>query len=666
MSIRRLKVNKNQTTLVWLLVLFVSISSLCTTPIHAAEDTPSLDANISLDFNGAELKNVLKVLSRASGVNIIPDQQMHNKTINLFLENVSIREAMDIIASSNEIHYVKEPSGVYMFKNGARKPIVENDPKPFQKELDAILQRAQQEKELEIKKEKRELVTQIFFLRYQRLSTSPIDVGGQSVIGELGSSGSGSSSSSGSGSSSSDSGSSDLLGLGGGSSGGESSGGGSASTAPGIDTTIASLLSSDGKMSVNLPTNSMIVTDYVENLELIQRILDGLDVYPRQVMLEVQVLEVGASTISNLGVDIGGSDGALVNFVGGSRTASFPLQESIFNSFDATTGAKAAVTLGTLSFANFQAVLKLILTDSETEIIANPRVLTMNNEAAVIQLSTETSIAKVTEQASSEGVSLTSTDTAERSETGIILKMTPQINLDDSVVLYLEPSISTVSASTFFSTDFLDPTTRSIRTTVQVMNHETIVIGGLIDSSSSVSVKKVPIFGDIPLLGKLFQYTSETSIDRELLIFITPHIIEPPSKKAVESVVQAEFEPTNLEEILAELEVEPKPALLNSNTTVLPKGANKNQNASESNEATEPSELVKVAEVTEVTAPIEASESEISQTVIVLDKAIDQSAEAEFGWVSQRLQAIHGEVPLLKPSSELAGLGKVVTRRATK
>ncbi|MFT7637938.1 MAG: type IV pilus assembly protein PilQ [Candidatus Omnitrophota bacterium] len=628
----------------WVLILNMCITPLGMSVSSAEDGARGLNAKISLDFNGAELKDVLKALSQDSGLNFAADQSIRRKPVHIFLTDVSVHEAMDAIAFSNTMHYERGSSGIYFFKNGFKKEI-----KKEIKEEEAIVNKAG-------------MISRVFFLKYQRLSISPIDVGGQGVVGELGGGGSGGSSSSGSDSSSSSSG--DIGALVGGSSSESGSGSGDASIGRGVDSTVAKLLSPDGNLSINLLTNSIIVTDYLENLESIQRILDIIDVYPRQVMLEVQVLEVGASTISDLGVDIGGSDGALVNFVGGSRTASFPLQESIFNSFDATTGAKAAVTLGTLSFANFQAVLRMILTDSETEIIANPRVLTMNNEAAVIQLSTDTSIAKVTEQASSEGVSLTSTDTAERSETGIILKMTPQINLDDSVALYLEPSISTVSASTFFSTDFLDPTTRSIRTTVQVMNHETIVIGGLIDSSSSTSVKKVPLFGDIPLVGKLFQYTSESSIDRELLIFITPHIIEPPSKKTVDALIQAEIEPTNLEEILAELDVELKTPLLNQVTTILPKAVSTNNYIPKVKESTISIEPIAAVEVSE---SIEADESEeVSKTSIALDEAIDQEAEAELELASQHAQTIHGEAPLLAPISEFAALGKVITRRAGK
>lgn len=467
---------------------------------HADELLTTNPSTISMDFTNASLRDVLKIFSKQSQLNFVASRDVEEQTVNLFLDHVSVQDALDSIIGANNLRYTrKQDSQIFVVY-----PSISTN---------------------------NNIETKVFFMKYKRLSSSAMDVGGQAVIGELSSA---ESSGEGSGSSNSSSGVTAGVALPGVSSSSESSS--SSGGQRGIDQILKKLLSKSGTISVDLHTNSVIVSDKSENLRVIESVLDQLDVPTKQVMLEVQILEISSSLVQDKGVDWGGTDGALLQFTGGSRTASFPFQESVLNSFDATTGAKSSVTLGTLSAANFTFILRHLVTQSDTKILARPRVLTINNEAAIIKLSTQTSIAKVSEQSSSEGVSLTTSDTAEREETGIVLKMTPQINLDQSVEMYLEPSITTVSPSTFFSTDFLDPTTRSVRTTVRVFNHETIVIGGLIDSNKNAAVKKIPFLGDIPYIGNAFKYTDKDESDKELLIFITPHIIDVDEVRANSSV----------------------------------------------------------------------------------------------------------------------------------
>jgi type II secretory pathway component GspD/PulD (secretin) len=479
----------------------------------------SLDENsrISMDFKGVPLKDVLKVLSQQSGYNFVTSTEVDNQPINLYLDEVTVQDALDTLMDSKDLNYKrKEGTNIYVISKAEFDVLGDEvqtgfatPPEPF---LGTSIQTPAPQPPFNDK-----LVTKVFQLRYKRLSTSAIDIGGQAVAGELSQA--------------------DTL-----SNDGDSTRAGGVSntestddvsTGRGIDAIVGNLLSDDGRLSVDLATNSMIVTDYPEVVTHVGAVIKLLDVPSRQVMLEVVILEVKTTLLEDLGVEWGSTNGALGTFTGGSRSVAFPFQESLFNSFDAFTGAKSALTLGTLNAATFTATLHFLLDKSDTKILARPRILTLNNEAAILKLVTDTSVAKVSEQTASEGVSVTTSDTAERTETGISLKMTPQINVNDSIELYLEPSITTVSASTFFSSDFLDPTKRSIRTTVRVNDHETLVIGGIIDTDKSVVVRKIPLLGDIPLIGGAFKYIDGSDADRELLIFITPHIVEDPDAKLV-------------------------------------------------------------------------------------------------------------------------------------
>jgi type II secretory pathway component GspD/PulD (secretin) len=123
----------------------------------------------------------------------------------------------------------------------------------------------------------------------------------------------------------------------------------------------------------------------------------------------------------------------------------------------------------------------------------------------------------------------TVTKEAERVETGVSLKVTPQVNTEEGVItMLIEPSVSeAVIGGTFDGTTFKDPETRSAKTTVRLRDGETIVIGGLIRKKSSETIKKIPLLGDIPGLGVLFRHRERTEPnDRELVVFITPHIIK--------------------------------------------------------------------------------------------------------------------------------------------
>jgi type II secretory pathway component GspD/PulD (secretin) len=420
---------------------------------------------------------VLKILSKQSGYSFVANAELQERRLSVYFENVPMKEALDSLIKANNLRYEQSPgSKVIVFFSS-----------------DATV--------AEVK-----LETRVFRLKFMRLSTSAIDIGGKTVREDL----------------------SKTIQMGG--TGGASSGSMSAAGKDedrGVDKMIAKLLSKLGTLTIDLPTNSLVVTDTKEKIKDIADVIERLDVAPDQVLLEVHLVEVRNTKQTLTGVSWGGTDGQLATFTGGSRTTGFPFTERLFNvnkGVKADTPGTSALTLGTLSATNFTATLRLITNDINTKILARPRVLTMNNEAANIRLITNTAIANTQTVSSSASLSTATTNTAERSETGIALKMTPQINDDDTVGLYVEPSITTVAASAFFPGTFLDPTTRSVKTLARVKNHETLVIGGLIDQNKESTIRKIPFLGDLPLIGNAFRNTDADDTERELIIFITPHI----------------------------------------------------------------------------------------------------------------------------------------------
>ncbi len=496
-----------------IIACILTIAFLCVNQSYAASDVAQKPSDlITLDADDIPLKDVLRALSEQSKVSFIASQDVESRKVYLSFDRVPLEDALQSIAAVNGLEYRRKASGLIIFYArgaGANSGVSGFTPGG------APLGSGQTD-------EGPETETRVYRLKYSRLSISPIDVGGAGTIQDLTALQEASFDSSGSS----------------GSTGSTSTAVPSAldpSTANdntvverGIDRVIASLLTPAGKVTADIQSNSLIVTDIPSKLDEIEKILARIDQPAPQVLIEVHLMEIKKDVLIDHGVEWGGTDGELASFAGGSRTTGFPFTENLFNNSEgvkATTQGTSTLTLGTLNANDFQAILHFLTEDINTKILARPRVLTMSNEAANIKLVTNTAIANQTSLTTADGQSTSTSNTAERSQVGITLKMTPQVNDDQTVELFLEPSITTVAASSFFPSTFLDPTTRVVRTVTRVKNHQTLVIGGLMEKSGNQSVKKIPFLGDLPLVGGAFSYNNDNSADRELVIFITPHIV---------------------------------------------------------------------------------------------------------------------------------------------
>ena len=175
-----------------------------------------------------------------------------------------------------------------------------------------------------------------------------------------------------------------------------------------------------------------------------------------------------------------------------------------------------------MDFSAFNIVLKSLLTRGEAKYLGKPKVVTLNNKTATITTSTDATVGQTMSQSgSSSGEGMTTTS-AERKRVGLTLQVTPQVNREGYVTLYVQPSYSDL-ADGIGNTK--DPTTRAVSTLVRVKNGQTVVIGGLLSSRETDSTRKVPLLGDIPILGWLFTSKEKTKSTTDLVIFITPTIL---------------------------------------------------------------------------------------------------------------------------------------------
>jgi general secretion pathway protein D len=290
-------------------------------------------------------------------------------------------------------------------------------------------------------------------------------------------------------------------------------------------------------ISADKSTNSLIVVASPGDYETVKDVIQKLDVRRRQVYVEVSIIELSLSKMRDLGFEFEApiktsnlGEGATSAVVGGTNFGN--IGNVIANGPAALaqmSGLAVGAIKGTFTFQGKQylsvgALLHALQTDGDVNVLSTPNILTMDNQKAEIMVGQNVPfITGQTQNATTGSQSLFNTVT--RQDVGIKLSITPQIASSDNVRLEVNQEISDVIASTL--TNVAGPTTskRSAITAVVVKDRQTMVIGGLIRDNVTSSTSKVPFLGDIPLLGWLFK-SKTTSIDKtNLMIFITPYII---------------------------------------------------------------------------------------------------------------------------------------------
>ncbi len=286
-----------------------------------------------------------------------------------------------------------------------------------------------------------------------------------------------------------------------------------------------SLLSSRGTITVDERTNTIIIKDTEASIENIRRLIETLDTPVEQVMIEARIVSVDESISEDLGIDwtitnSGSSNGRadIIDPIAGS-TSNGSKWFSGGDTQQAISDSAAVFSVGKIS-KNFQLGLTLqaLETENRTEIIASPRVTTTNQKEASIEQGYE--IPSVT--SASSGAT-----TVEWKKAVLSLTVTPQITPDDSVFLDLEVTQDDKGEEVVTSTGrSLSISTRQLETSVLVGNGETLVLGGIFQQTISRTTSQIPVLGDIPVLGWLFKNVSNSNSKREVLVFITPHIIK--------------------------------------------------------------------------------------------------------------------------------------------
>lgn len=416
---------------------------------------------LSLNFQNVEVRAVLQVIADFTGLNIITSDTVSGN-LTLRLKDVPWDQALDI---------VMQAKGLDMRKNGSVIWIAPRDELLTKEKLE--LEQRAQIAELE------PVRTETFQLNYQKAESF------KQVFGI------------------------------------DNSGGGS-----------RSILSKRGSAVVDPRTNQLFITDIPSKLEEIRALVLKTDVASRQVMIEARIVEADDKFSSSLGVKLGfglqrGRNNILE--VGGQQNAdaSAPglnltnLQTVNGNAVNLPASPLNGNTPGSVALTLFNAAatrfigleLSALEADGKGKIISSPRVITADQLKALIEQGTELPY----QQATSSGATSVSFRKA-----NLRLEVTPQITPDGNVILDVDVNKDSVGVETRsgFAID-----TKHVKTQVLIDNGGTVVIGGIFQQTERDSVSKVPFFGDIPVLGNLFKTTGRTNDKTELLIFLTPKIL---------------------------------------------------------------------------------------------------------------------------------------------
>lgn len=430
---------------------------------------------ISMDLRNANLNDVLKMLSQQSGMNFIASSEVSSLTVNLYLDKVPVEEALERILTAHNLTYeLQGNSNIFMVKRLNRPEV--------------------------------ELITRVYPLTHATIPSSKIN----NTLSDF-----------------------------------ESAGGtsGIGGSGEGIVSAIRGVLSENGNVIEYARTNSLVITDVPSQFGLIESTIKRLDVRVPQILIEVEMLDISKDTAELMGVKWGNTP---IAFSGGSKRGFSPfdfdniLEDNIDQAArvpgaatdfieDQDLGeANKRYTTSNLSFEGLGFLVQFLRTKSDTRSLARPRILTLNNETAEIRISTDEAIG-VTSSVTGADAGTEAVTEAERANTGVVLTVTPQANTDTrEIVMAIEPKvIQATPASGFVGADqFKNTEERGSKSILRVSDGDTIIIGGLLRADESDARTKVPFIGNIPVVGGAFRHKEKSVEERELIIFITPQILD--------------------------------------------------------------------------------------------------------------------------------------------
>lgn len=442
---------------------------------------------ISLDFQDIEVRRVLQLLADFTGINMVASDTVQGN-ITLRLKDVPWDQALDIILKSKNLDKRRNGNVIWI------APVSELI-KAEEEEAKAIAQSVKLAP----------LQTEYIQLNYAKAA----DI--EKLITE--------------GKNASNS----------------SSGSNTSSGTDPLGDSVGSLLSPRGTVSVDPRTNTLIINDTSAKIDQIRQMIDLLDVSVKQVMIEARIVRATTDFTKEMGVKWGILSQGITNnnhlLVGGSDTTLWNLREPEKNDerggytyeierpqnlnvdLGVTSPGASRIAFGLISLSDFMLDLELsaLQADGYGEVISTPKILTADKQNAKVASGTQIPYQ------SSEGGGVNAVSTTEFIDATLSLDVTPSITPDGKVQMQLNITSDSPGAPT--PTGQLTINKNAVNTNVLVDNGETVVLGGIFEQQTANSQTKVPFLGDIPYIGRLFRKDVKSDNKRELLIFVTPRIV---------------------------------------------------------------------------------------------------------------------------------------------
>ena len=473
-----------------------------------SEAVSPLDRKIGpIRLKGAPLSTFLYVVSAQSKVNFIITEGLEAKTITVFLRKTTVREALELLLRVKGLTYQRiGKSNTYVVQK--RSVDMPN------------------------------LITKIYTLNY--IPLIPIASVGEdmaAITSQDVSAGSNQDQ---------------------GQQGGQQQGQGEKESPISIINIVRSVLSKkNGKLAVDPRTNTLIITDVPEVFPQVEQILSELDKKAPQILIEAQIVEINTDRMNELGIEWGGSRGEMAYFAGPARLTDYGLRPGFYSGdqwkmffpntsdvgeasegsssgggaidpiFSSGQQSTKGVYYGVFSLAQLQAIFRALISKGEGRYLGKPKIVAMNNKTALITISKDAAMGTQSTVSSAGGSSGESSTGVERRRIGLVLKVTPQVNKEGYITMVVQPAYAdaVASAITVQGETVYDPVSRGASTMVRVKNGQTVVIGGMLASTESKTVKKVPLLGYIPIIGWLFTSVSSRRTNTDLVIFLTPTIL---------------------------------------------------------------------------------------------------------------------------------------------
>ena len=301
---------------------------------------------------------------------------------------------------------------------------------------------------------------------------------------------------------------------------GTASGSGASASGTGSTGSSGSSASSAGGGDTMALNDMLVVYDYPEYLEKVEEVIKSIDIRPKQVLVEATILSATLTEVTKFGIDWNLLSGVFVtnypaNLVGGHGT---PIETFDFASDPASA---RGLTAG-FSADNVQAIITALETITDVTILANPKILAVNKQEGFVQIGQK--LGYVNQQTQNQSGS--TTQAVDFLDTGTVLTFRPYIGNDG----YIRMDIFPKDSSGVVANGLPRENVTQVKTNVIVKDGETIVIGGLFRDVINTGRSQVPLLGDLPFVGGLFRGTTDTTERQEVIVLLTPHIIEEPSE----------------------------------------------------------------------------------------------------------------------------------------